>query len=71
MQILLFGTAVYNGSVWTFSDVSYAQLSANEGQMIKMQTEPYMTSPSIIRYTYDILTLFLFIYTSSVTVYPW
>lgn len=48
-QILLFGTAVYNGSVWTFSDVSYAQLSANEGKIIAMQTEPNMTSPSITR----------------------
>jgi len=47
-QILLFGTAVYNGSVWTFSDVSYAQLAQADG-IIK--TEPHMASPSITRST--------------------
>ena len=54
-QILLFGTAVYNGSVWTFSDMHYTQLSDDEhseqrhrGNSV-IKTEARMASPSITR----------------------
>jgi hypothetical protein len=52
-QVLLFGTAVYNGSVWTFSDVQYSALSQDENGTPSdsiIKTEPYMSSPSITRY---------------------
>lgn len=54
-QILLFGTAVYNGSVWTFSDMSYEQLSTEENEQVQaggiIKTEASMASPSISRYS--------------------
>mmetsp|Transcript_1402 Transcript_1402/g.2285 ORF Transcript_1402/g.2285 Transcript_1402/m.2285 type:complete len:482 (-) Transcript_1402:241-1686(-) len=60
LLLLLFGTAVYNGSVVTFSDMQYAQLSADEKEDLAksasadglgglIRTPSYMASPSITR----------------------
>mmetsp|Transcript_121409 Transcript_121409/g.238537 ORF Transcript_121409/g.238537 Transcript_121409/m.238537 type:complete len:433 (+) Transcript_121409:110-1408(+) len=52
LVILLFGTAVYNGSIWTFSDVQYSALAQGEDGVTEnsiIKTEPSMASPSITR----------------------
>lgn len=45
---------MYNGSVWTFSDMSYEQLSTEENEQLQaggiIRTEASMASPSISRY---------------------
>jgi hypothetical protein len=45
---------VYNGSVWTFSDMQYSQLSQDEKAALAgdsiIKTAPDMASPSITRY---------------------
>ncbi len=50
--MLLFGTAVYNGSVWTFSDVQYTALAQEEDGLTRdsiIKTAPHLASPSLMR----------------------
>lgn len=53
LQILLFGTAVYNGSVITFHDMQYSELTDEEKEEVELsaviKTEYTMASPSMTR----------------------
>lgn len=59
LMILLLGTAIYNGSIITFSDMQYEQLSEEEANVMRklekrsssfaIRTEPSMASPSMTR----------------------
>lgn len=56
---------MYNGSVWTFSDMAYEQLSSDENAQVQagglIKTEASMASPNISRYVHTSLCALLLV----------